>query len=78
MTTQENIDIDQNEPFDGIRENRENKPPPYFNILFYGLILWGVIFMGYFLFSGWSSHDEFQEKMNTHQEKVSQGMQRGK
>lgn len=78
MTTQENIHSDQNEPFDGIRENRENKPPSYFNILFYGLIIWGVIFMGYYLFSGWSSHDEFQEKMSTHQEQVSKGMQSGK
>ena len=78
MTTQENIHSDQNEPFDGIKENRENKPPPYFNILFYGLIIWAVIFMGYYLFSGWSSHDEFQEKMNAHQEQVSQGMQSGK
>ena len=78
MTTQENIHSDQNEPFDGIKENRENKPPSYFNILFYGLIIWGVIFMGYYLFSGWSSHGEFQEKMSTHQEQVSKGMQSGK
>ena len=77
MTTQENIHSDQNEPFDGIKENRENKPPAYFNILFYGLIVWGVIFMGYYLFSGWSSHTEFQEKMSTHQEQVSKGMQSG-
>ena len=70
MTTQENIQSDQNEPFDGIKENRENKPPAYFNILFYGLILWGLIFMGYYLFSGWSSHGEFQEKMSAHQEQL--------
>ncbi|MCK4837845.1 MAG: hypothetical protein KAS94_03530 [Desulfobulbaceae bacterium] len=78
MITQENIDNNQNEPFDGIKENRENKPPPYFNILYYGLILWGIFFMGYYLLSGWSSHDEFQEKMKTHQEQVSQRMQSGK
>jgi cytochrome c oxidase cbb3-type subunit 3 len=72
MTTQENIHTDSNEPFDGIKENRENKPPAYFNILFYGLIIWGVIFMGYYLFSGWSSHSELQEKMSAHQEKYSQ------
>lgn len=73
MTIQENINTDQNEPFDGIKENRQNKPPAYFNILFYGLIIWGVIFMGYYLFSGWSSHGEFQEKMSAHQEQYSQG-----
>jgi cytochrome c oxidase cbb3-type subunit 3 len=53
---------------DGIVENRENNPPVYFNILFYGLIIWGVIYMAYFLFSGWSSDAEFQEKMATHKE----------
>lgn len=78
MTTQTNMQSNQNEPFDGIRENRQNNPPSYFNILFYGLILWGVIFMGYYLFSGWSSHDEFQEKMSAHQEEAAQGMQNAK
>lgn len=73
MTTQENIH-EQNEPFDGIKENRENKPPVYFNILFYGLIIWGLLFMGYFLFSGWSSDTEFQQKMDAHQQQYSQGM----
>jgi cytochrome c oxidase cbb3-type subunit 3 len=78
MTTQENIHNDQNEPFDGIKENKAGKPPVYFNILFYGLIVWGVIFMGYYLFSGWSSHDEFQAKMDAHQQQTSQGSQLGK
>ena len=78
MTTQENIQSDQNEPFDGIKENRENKPPAYFNILYYGLILWGVLFMGYYLMSGWSSHDEFQDKMNDHHLQYYQGTQDGK
>ena len=75
MTTQENIQGDQDEPFDGIKEN---KPPPSFNILFYGLIIWGVLFMGYYLMSGWSSHGEFDEKMSAHQQKYSQGTQSGK
>ena len=72
MTTQEKLQNKQNEPFDGIKENKENKPPPYFNILFYGLIIWGVVFMGYYLLSGWSSHSEFQEKMDAHQQQYSQ------
>lgn len=55
------------EKFDGIKENRENPPPSYFNILYYGLILWGLLFSAYFLFSGWSSHGEFQEKMHEFQ-----------
>lgn len=52
--------------FDGITENRVTSPPAYFNILFYGLIIWGVIFCAYYLFSGWSSHQEFEEKMAAH------------
>ena len=52
--------------FDGITENRVNSPPKYFVVLFYGLIFWGVIFIAYFLFSGWSSSGEFEEKMAAH------------
>ena len=78
MTTQENIhDNIQDEPFDGIRENRENKPPVYFNILYYGLIIWAVLFMGYYLLSGWSSHAEFQAKMKAHQERAAAAMEHG-
>lgn len=75
MTTQENTHTDQNEPFDGIKENRQTKPPGYFNLLFYGLIIWGILFMGYYLFSGWSSHNEFQEKMEAHNQQYSRSGQ---
>ena len=78
MTTYDDIDINRDEPFDGIRENKENKPPSYFNLLFYGLIIWGVLFMAYYLLSGWSSQSEFREKMDAHQQKYSQGMQGGR
>ena len=30
--------------FDGITETRVKSPPLYFSVLFYGLILWGVLF----------------------------------
>ena len=56
--------------FDGIVENRVNPPPAYFTVLFYGLIIWGVIFSAYFLLSGWSSHEEFREKMAAHQQQA--------
>jgi len=56
----------QEEHADGIVEDRKKSPPIYFNILFYGLILWAAIFCAYFLFSGWSSGQEFQEKMEAH------------
>lgn len=72
MTAQENIHAQQDDGFDGIKENRTRKPPVYFNILFYGLIIWGILFSAYFLLSGWSSHEEFQQKMDAHQEKISQ------
>jgi cytochrome c oxidase cbb3-type subunit 3 len=52
--------------FDGITENRVNAPPVYFSVLFYGLIIWGIIFCAYYLLSGWSSEAEFREKMAAH------------
>jgi len=67
MTTS---DLHTEEHADGIVEDRQQAPPVYFNILFYGLIIWGVIFMAYYLFSGWSSDAEFQQKMTTHQEQT--------
>lgn len=50
---------------DGILE-ADKKAPGYFYLLFFGLIIWGVIFMAYYLFSGWSSSQEFEEKMAAH------------
>jgi len=50
---------------DGIVEAGK-KAPVYFYLLFFGLIAWGVIFMAYYLFSGWSSSSEFDEKMTAH------------
>jgi cytochrome c oxidase cbb3-type subunit 3 len=65
-------DIDQHtdEHADGIVEDRKQAPPLYFNILLYGLIIWGVLFMAYFLLSGWSSQQEFEQKMKTHQQQT--------
>jgi cytochrome c oxidase cbb3-type subunit 3 len=57
---------DDNKGFDGIRYRGETPPPTIFTILFYGLIIWGLAFMGYYLFSGWSSHDEFDQKKKAH------------
>lgn len=51
---------------DGIVEDREKAPPVYFNVLFYGLIIWGVAFMSFYLLSGWSSDAELKEKMAIH------------
>jgi cytochrome c oxidase cbb3-type subunit 3 len=56
--------------FDGIVENRVNSPPVYFSVLFYGLILWGVVFAAFYLLSGWSSDGEFQQEMTAHQQQV--------
>ena len=67
MTTS---DLHTEEHADGIVEDRQQAPPVYFNILFYCLIIWGVIFMAYYLFSGWSSDAEFQQKMTTHKEQT--------
>ncbi|MFO7765309.1 MAG: c-type cytochrome [Pelovirga sp.] len=57
---------------DGIVEDRKQAPPLYFNILFYGLIVWGIGFSAYYLLSGWSSEKEFEEKMAVYQETYTQ------
>ncbi|MBD1400640.1 cytochrome c [Pelovirga terrestris] len=57
---------------DGIVEDRKQAPPLYFYILFYGLIIWGIGFSAYYLFSGWSSEKEFEEKMAGYQETYTQ------
>lgn len=62
----------QDEHADGIVEDRKQAPPAYFNILFYGLILWGVIFSGYYLLSGWSSTHEFENKMAAYEQTYTQ------
>ncbi len=64
-----NIEQQNNDHADGIKDSHQ-APPVYFNVLFYGLIIWGVIFMAYFLLSGWSSHQEFEQKMEAHQQQT--------
>lgn len=62
-----------NEHFDGIKENRDNPPPVYFSALFYGFIIFGIVYAAFYLFSGWSSQHEFQEEMKEHQAKYQLG-----
>src|SRR4051812_48341400 len=45
--------------YDGIKYRIESGPPLVFTILFWGLVIWGVGFMAYFLLSDWSSAGEF-------------------
>lgn len=52
---------DEHKEYDGIRYREEKKSPLVFRILFFGLIIWGVPFMGYYLFSGWSSYAEYDQ-----------------
>ena len=44
--------------YDGIKYREEKSSPGVFRILFTVLAVWGVVFMGYYLFSGWSSQSE--------------------
>ena len=45
--------------YDGIKyRDDNNNSPGIFKILLSVLVIWGVIFMGYYLFSGWSSQAE--------------------
>lgn len=45
--------------FDGIRYNPKDKPPLPWKIIHISLFIWGMCFMAYYLFSGWSSHGEY-------------------
>jgi cytochrome c oxidase cbb3-type subunit 3 len=45
--------------YDGIKYREgDSSSPGIFKILFTVLVVWAVIFMGYYLFSGWSSQSE--------------------
>lgn len=44
--------------YDGITYREEKSSPGVFRILFTVLAVWGVIYMGYYLFNGWSSQAE--------------------
>ncbi|BCS53829.1 c-type cytochrome [Geobacter sp. SVR] len=44
--------------YDGIRYREEQRSPAVFRVLFVVLVLWGAAFIGYYLFSGWSSQAE--------------------
>jgi len=44
--------------YDGIKYREEKISPAAFRILLTVLVVWGVLFMGYYLFSGWSSKAE--------------------
>ena len=52
---------DDNKEYDGIRYRAETKSPLVFRALFSVLALWGLCFMGYYLFSGWSSQAEYAQ-----------------
>ena len=61
---------DENKEFDGIRYRVETSSPAIFRILFTVLVLWGVCYMGYYLFSGWSSEAEFAQKKKAKQSEL--------
>ena len=53
---------EEDKEYDGIRYRAEKKSPLVFRLLFAGLIIWAVAFMGHYLFGGWSSHAEYAQK----------------
>jgi cytochrome c oxidase cbb3-type subunit 3 len=57
----------------GELETGDNPIPGYFLFLFVGLLIWGVLFIGYFLLSGWSSEGEFEQKMVAHRQQAEGG-----
>lgn len=60
----------QHNNYDGIRYREEKRSPLVFRIIFFGLAAWGVLFIGYYLFSGWSSEKEFREKKKAREESL--------
>ncbi len=58
--------------FDGIVDNRVQHIPKGFTVLFYALVVWGALFCGYYLLSGWSSDAEFQAEMEARGQAVTQ------
>ena len=52
----------EDKDYDGIHYRKETKTPLVFRILFTVLVVWGVAFMGHYLFGGWSSHAEYAQK----------------
>lgn len=61
---------DDNKDFDGITYRVETSSPAIFRILFTVLVIWGVCFMGYYLFNGWSSEGEFAQKKQAKQARL--------
>lgn len=61
---------DEHIDYDGIKYRVEKRSPAVFRFLFTVLIVWGVAFMGYYLFSGWSSEGEYAQKKLTQQGRV--------
>ena len=64
---------DDKKDFDGIRYRIETRSPGVFRLLFMGLIIWGLCFMAYYLFGGWSSQGEFEQKKKAGQEQAAKG-----
>ncbi|MBK5276785.1 MAG: c-type cytochrome [Desulfuromonadales bacterium] len=55
--------------YDGITYREEKHSPTIFRILFAVLVIWGIAFMGHYLFSGWSSQTEADTARNALVEK---------
>ena len=59
---------DDNKDFDGIQYRVESRSPMVFRVLLTVLVIWGVCFIAYYLFSGWSSEGEFARNRQAKQE----------
>ena len=53
---------DEQQDYDGIQYKADDRMPGIFKLLLAVLLIWGIGFMGYYLFSGWSSEAEFAQK----------------
>ncbi len=66
---------DEQKDYDGIQYKADDRMPAIFKLLLAVLLIWGVCFMGYYLFSGWSSEAEFAEKKAAQEKLIAERQQ---
>lgn len=60
--------MSEHQDYDGIRYRDETSSPGIFRWLFILLAVWGVLFIGYFLFGGWSSKSEAESALKARED----------
>ena len=59
--------VHSEETEDITEEYQVHESPLYFKILLWGLVIWGILYTGWFFVSGWDSEARFDKKLATSQ-----------